>query len=230
MKVAALIPAYCEERFIANVARRAQAQLAYVLIIDDGSKDATVLRARESGAEVVVHPQNKGKGAAIQTGLRTLLVDRDFDYALILDADGQHLPEEIPRFLEAQQREGTRLLVGDRMSDTRHMPVQRLLTNRFMSSQISLLCGQKVSDTQCGFRMIHRTLAPTLLGRTAGFDFETEMLILASWRGERISSVPISTVYGEETSSIHPVRDAARFFKLMARYWSKRMTGRRVAS
>lgn len=230
MKVAALIPAYCEERFIADVARRARAQLADVLIIDDGSKDATVLRARESGAEVVVHPQNKGKGAAIQTGLRTLLVDRDFDYALILDADGQHLPEEIPHFLEAQQREGTHLLVGNRMSDTRDMPIQRLLTNRFMSSQISLLCGQKVNDTQCGFRMIHRTLAPTLLGRTAGFDFETEMLILASWQGERITSVPISTVYGEETSSIHPVRDTGRFFKLMARYWGKRFVGQRVGS
>ncbi len=223
MKVAALIPAYCEERFIADVALRVRAQLADVLVVDDGSNDATGPKARGTGVEVITHERNRGKGAAIQTGLRALLVDRDFDYAIILDGDGQHLPEEIPRFLEAAGREGNKLLVGNRMNETRGMPIHRLLTNRFMSSQISLLCGQKVRDTQCGFRMIHRLLAPTLLGRTAGFDYETEMLILASWAGERISSVPISTVYGEETSSINPTRDAQRFLALMARYWGKRI-------
>ena len=226
VKVAALIPAYCEERFIGDVARRTLAQLSDVLVVDDGSTDGTSQFARESGAELITHEKNKGKGAAIQTGLRVLLVERDFDYALILDADGQHLPEEIPRFLEAAEREGTKLLVGNRMTDTREMPLVRRLTNRFMSAQISLLCGQKVADTQCGFRMIHRSLAPTLLGRTAGFDYETEMLILASWRGERISSIPISTVYGDETSSIHPLRDARRFLALMGRYWCKRLGGR----
>lgn len=225
MKIAVLIPAYCEERFIGEVARRARAQLPDVLIIDDGSTDGTGALAKASGAEVITHSPNRGKGAAIQTGLRTLLVERDFDYALILDADGQHLPEEIPRFVEAAQREGTKMLVGNRMSDTRAMPTQRRLTNRFMSSQISLLCGQSIHDTQCGFRMIHRSLAEMLLGRTAGFDYETEMLILTAWRGERISSVPVSTVYGEEVSSIHPVRDTLRFFALMGRYWGKRLRG-----
>jgi glycosyltransferase involved in cell wall biosynthesis len=224
LKVAALIPAYREERFIADVVRRARAQLECVLVVDDGSPDATAAQAREAGAEIVAHARNQGKGAAIQTGLRALL-ERGFDYMLILDGDGQHLPEEIPRFLEAAARGGEKLLIGNRMKDTRDMPWPRRLTNRFMSSQISLLCGQWVQDTQCGFRMIHRELAPLLLGRAAGFDYETEMLILASWRKERIGSVPISTVYGEEVSSIHPVKDAIRFFKMMARYWRKRLGG-----
>ena len=72
--------------------------------------------------------------------------------------------------------------------------------------------------------MLHRDLVPRLLtGDRAGrFDYETEMLILTSWAGERIGAVPVATVYGEETSSIHPVRDAVRFCKLMARYWLKR--------
>jgi glycosyltransferase involved in cell wall biosynthesis len=224
LKVAALIPAYLEERFIADVVRRAREQLACVLVVDDGSTDATAAQAREAGAEVIVHERNQGKGAAVQTGLRALL-ERDFDYLLMLDGDGQHRPEEIPRFLETAARENTKLLVGNRMTNTKDMPWNRLLTNRFMSSQISLLCGQRVDDTQCGFRMIHRDIAPLLLGRNAGFAYETEMLILASWRKERISSVPISTVYGEETSSIHPLRDAIRFFKLMAHYWGKRLRG-----
>ena len=79
--------------------------------------------------------------------------------------------------------------------------------------------------------MLHRDLVPLLLGRAAKFDYETEMLILAAWQGYRISSVPVSTVYGEETSSIHPLRDTGRFFRLMARYWWKRLLGgRRRAS
>lgn len=227
MKVAALIPAYREERFIADVVRRTLAQIGTVLVVDDGSPDATASQAREGGAEVITHAQNQGKGAAIQTGLRALL-ERDFDYLLMLDGDGQHRPEEAPRFLEAAATHGARLLIGNRMTETREMPWHRLLTNRFMSSQVSLLCGQPVADTQCGFRMIHRELAARLLGRAGGFDYETEMLILASWRGEKIASVPISTVYGDEVSSIRPVPDALRFFRLMGRYWVKRLTGRRI--
>lgn len=226
MKVAALIPAYREERFIAEVVRRTRARLDTVLVVDDGSPDATAAQARAGGAEVIAHAQNQGKGAAVQTGLRTLL-ERDFTYFLLLDGDGQHLPEEIPRFLEAAG-DGAKLLVGNRMAETKDMPLHRLMTNRFMSTQISLLCGQQVADTQCGFRMIHRDLAPLLLGGVDGFDYETEMIILAAWRGERIASVPVSTVYGDETSSIHPVPDAIRFFRLMARYWGKRLSGRQA--
>ncbi len=224
MKVAALIPAYCEERFIADVVRRTRAQLEDVLVVDDGSPDRTATLAQEAGAEVLVHSQNLGKGMAIQTGLRDLGT-RGADYVLILDADGQHLPEEIPRFLEAVAQRPDKMLVGNRMHDTKDMPWKRRLTNQFMSGQISLLCGQHIPDTQCGFRMIHRDLFPRLLAasKAGRFDYETEMLILAAWRGERIGAVPISTVYGEETSSIHPVRDGARFFKLMGRYWWKKL-------
>ncbi len=224
-RVAALIPAYNEERFIGDVVRRTLAQVAEVIVVDDGSPDNTAAAAREAGAEVISYKENQGKGMAIQTGLRAM-VRKGVEYVILLDADGQHLPEEIPRFLEVVTREGSKLLVGNRMHDTKDMPLLRRWTNRFMSWQISLLCGQPVSDTQCGFRMIHRDLLPRLLaGERAGrFDYETEMIILSSWRGERISAVPISTVYGEETSHISPVRDGWRFFKLMGRYWKKRFS------
>ena len=228
MNVAALIPAYREERFIADVVRRARQHVSWVLVIDDGSDDGTAEAAQAAGAEVIIHPENAGKGNALQTGLRDLVV-RGFEYIMILDADGQHLPEEIPRFLEAATSRGTKLIVGNRMHHTREMPWNRRWTNRFMSSQISLLCGQRVPDTQCGFRLIHRDLVPRLLGnrRTGHFQYETEMLVLTSWSGQNIGAVPVSTVYGEETSSIHPVQDALRFFKLMARYWVKRVMGGR---
>ena len=98
------------------------------------------------------------------------------------------------------------------------MPFIRRAVNRWMSQQISAVCGQTIPDTQCGFRMLHRELIPDLLGGADRFEYETEMLILASRNGDRIESVPISTVYSDEVSSIHPVRDTIRFFKLMHRY------------
>ena len=215
--IAAVIPAYREEKHIGDVVRRTRQQLDDVLVVDDGSDDQTAARAREAGAEVIVHPENRGKGESIKTGLRHWL-DRQFDYVVILDADGQHLPEEIDRFVNAASTLNAQLFIGTRMNDLSGMPLLRRIVNRCMSKRISRVCGQKIPDTQCGFRMLHRQLVPDVLGGADRFDYETEMLIFASRKGYRIESVPISTVYSDEVSSIHPIRDTIRFFKLMRRY------------
>ncbi|HSP46260.1 MAG TPA: glycosyltransferase family 2 protein [Chthoniobacterales bacterium] len=215
--VAALIPAYLEEKHIADVVQRTLRQLANVLVVDDGSSDATADAARKAGADVIVHEQNRGKGESIKSGFRYWL-DHGAAYVVILDGDGQHRPEEIERFLAAASTGIGELLIGTRMNDVREMPRVRRMVNRYMSRKISRACGQDVPDTQCGFRMVHKSIMPNLLGGTERFDYETEMLILASRAGCRIASVPISTVYSDEVSSIHPVRDTLRFFKLMRRY------------
>jgi len=219
--VAALIPSYYEEAHIQDVARRTLAQLDHVLVLDDGSTDRTAEEARKAGAEVMRHEMNQGKGAAIKTGLRELMA-RGFPYVLILDGDGQHLPEEIPGFIEEANRSGAPVVVGSRMSDLRKMPWVRRMTNRYMSAKISRLCGQPVPDSQCGFRMLHREVIPHLFCESNNYEYETEMLLIASREGFRIVSVPVSTVYGEEKSKIHPVRDTVRFFQLIARYKKKR--------
>jgi glycosyltransferase involved in cell wall biosynthesis len=215
--VAAVIPAYLEEKHIADVVTRTLRQLANVVVVDDGSSDATADAARNAGADVIVHEQNLGKGESIKSGFRYWL-EHGATYVVILDGDGQHLPEEIARFLAAASSTRAELLIGTRMNDVREMPLVRRLVNRYMSAKISRLCGQQIPDTQCGFRMVHRDLIPDLLGGADRFDYETEMLILASRKHCRIASVPISTVYSDEVSSIHPVRDTIRFFKLMRRY------------
>ena len=217
-KIAAVIPAYNEEKHIGEVVRRTRQKLDDVLVVDDGSADKTAERAQEAGAEVSIHEKNLGKGETIKTGLRHWL-DRQFDFVIILDADGQHRPEEIDRFIAAAlSADEPKLILGTRMNDVSSMPLIRRIVNRWMSQRISAVCGQEIPDTQCGFRMLHRRLIPELLGGGARFDYETEMLIIASRKGFRIDSVPISTVYSDEVSSIHPVRDTLRFFKLLRRY------------
>jgi glycosyltransferase involved in cell wall biosynthesis len=217
-QTAAVIPAYQDEKHIGDIVRRTRKQLDHVLVVDDGSTDQTTQRAREAGAEVIVHNQNRGKGDAIKTGLAHWS-DREITWVSLLDSDGQHLPEEIDRFLTAAASSTqSTFLIGNRMNNVSGMPFIRRVANRYMSKQISRLCGQKIPDTQCGFRMLNRQLVPELLGGGDRFDYDTEVLIVASRKGYRIESVPITTVYTDQVSKIRPLRDAIRFLKLLWRY------------
>jgi hypothetical protein len=129
------------------------------------------------------------------------------------------LPEEILRFVDATASEAdAKIFIGSRMNDTTTMPLLRRMVNRYMSNKISRICGQQIPDTQCGFRMLHRDIIPDVLNGASRFEYETEMLIIASRKGYRIASVPITTIYSDEVSSISPVRDTLRFFELMQRY------------
>ena len=217
-QTAAVIPAYQDEKHIGDIVRRTREQLDHVLVIDDGSTDQTAQRAREAGAEVIVHNQNRGKGEALKTGLGHW-ASREIAWVVLLDSDGQHLPEEIDRFVAAagSATEPT-FFIGNRMNNLAGMPLIRRVVNRYMSKRISRVCGQEIPDTQCGYRMLDRQLIPEMLGGAHRFDYESEVLIIASRKGYRIESVPISTVYTDQVSKIHPMRDAIRFIKLMWRY------------
>jgi glycosyltransferase involved in cell wall biosynthesis len=226
-QTAAVIPAYQDEKHIGDIARRTRERLDHVLVVDDGSTDQTEQRAREAGAEVIVHAQNEGKGEAIKTGLTHWLgaanpssgQDRQITWVVLLDSDGQHLPEEIDRFLlAAASVTRPTFFIGNRMDDVARMPLVRRVVNRYMSNEISRVCGQKIPDTQNGYRMLDRQLIPDMLGGGHRFDYDTEALIIASRKGYRIESVPITTVYTDQVSKIHPVRDSLRFFKMMRRY------------
>jgi glycosyltransferase involved in cell wall biosynthesis len=230
-QTAAVIPAYQDEKHIGDIVRRTRERLDHVLVVDDGSSDQTAQRAREAGAEVILHDQNRGKGEAIKTGLAHWLgaantsshtaggLDREVTWVSLLDSDGQHLPEEIDRFLSAAVRTTQpTFLIGNRMNNVTGMPIIRRVVNRYMSRQISHVCKQEIPDTQCGFRMLDHQLIPELLGGGDRFDYDTEVLIIASRKGYRIESVPITTVYTDQVSKIRPLRDALRFLKLMWRY------------
>ena len=227
-QTAAVIPAYQDEKHIGDIVRRTRERLDHVVVVDDGSTDQTAQRAREAGAEVIIHNQNCGKGEAIKTGLGRWFaaasssssgLDRQIRWVSLLDSDGQHLPEEIDRFMTAAVSAARpSFFIGNRMNNLAGMPFIRRVVNHYMSSQISRVCAQKIPDTQCGFRMVDRQLIPDLLGGGDRFDYDTEVLIIASRKGYRIESVPITTVYSDQVSKIRPLRDSICFFKLMWRY------------
>jgi glycosyltransferase involved in cell wall biosynthesis len=214
MKIAALIPAFREEKHITGVVLGTREHIPDVLVVDDGSGDATGDLARRAGADVVVNAPNLGKGASLAIGLDRLF-ERGFDAAVCLDADGQHLPAEIPRFLAAAP--DADLVVGNRMADARGMPPARLWTNRVTSWMLSRLAGVRVPDVQCGYRLVRREAWRGVTIRTRNYDFEGEMIVAMGRKGFRVASVPVSTVYGDEVSAIHPVRDTVRFFQMVWR-------------
>ena len=217
MRVCALVPAYNEQDHVGKVVSGSKTHLETVLVVDDGSSDDTAGRAESAGAIVVRHPENRGKGAALITGWKWA-GDNGFDAVIVLDADCQHDWNEIPRFIETARRENADMVVGNRMEHTGDMPWSRKMTNLFTSWVISSMIGQKVYDTQCGFRLMRLQALSNLDLKTRRYDTESEMLILAGKLGCRIANIPIKTIYSGQTSFINPVRDTLRFFGVVFRY------------
>ena len=209
-----IIPAYHEEAHIADVVKAVKAYSPHVIVVDDGSTDGTAAAAREAGAEVIVHEINKGKGAALNTGYAFALA-QEYEFVITMDADGQHAPQDLETFVAAYRESGAQVLVGSRMEDPKGMPWVRKLTNRFMSWLLSRKMGQRVPDTQSGFRLYHRDVLPMIPTRAAGFAAESEVLLELAARNVKIGSVPIQIIYGDEESKIHPIRDTIRFFSML---------------
>lgn len=215
-EVCVLIPVYNGEKNISRVVSTVLSRGYAVLVVDDGSTDSTPQKIRELGVPAIFSTVNGGKGASIQRGLERLR-ESSYRAAILLDADGQHPIEESERFMAALDG-GADLVVGDRMTDAKRMPFIRAATNRFMSWLISSVAGQKVADTQCGYRALSRKAIEKIRLKAERFETESEMIFSASDAGLRITSVPVSCVYGDEVSHIHPLRDTARFFRFLFRY------------
>jgi glycosyltransferase involved in cell wall biosynthesis len=216
MKVCALIPAYNEAANIARVVRGCAPHVAEVLVVDDGSGDGTARLAEEARATVIIHKRNAGKGAAIRTGF-DYVRGGEFDAVVLLDGDGQHDWDEIPRFIEAAERTGAGVVLGDRMGDIGEMPALRRWTNRTTSGILSRLASRRLPDSQCGFRLVRAEVLADLDLRTSNYETESEMLLQAAWAGHRIENLPIKTIYNAAPSKIHKVRDTWRFIKLVVR-------------
>jgi glycosyltransferase involved in cell wall biosynthesis len=219
MKIAAAIPAYDAADSVGEVVRRTALVLGEVLVIDDGSADATAATARAAGARVVAHPENRGKGQALATAFADLF-GRGFDAVVTLDADGQHLPEEIPKLLAAAEEvAGADLVIGSRDHLFAGMGRVRRTSNRWSSRLISAAAGLGLADVQSGFRLYTRRLIAATGFPEPRFEAESAVVVRAARRGFRVVAVPIRLGFadGRCTSHYRPLIDSLRIARAVTR-------------
>jgi glycosyltransferase involved in cell wall biosynthesis len=209
---AAIIPCFNEGRHIAATVRAVKAYVPNVLVVDDGSADRTNSGAASAGAEVITHPKNRGKGAALRTGFERARA-KGFLWGLTLDGDGQHAPTDIPEFFSCAERTQAAMVVGDRFSRASKMPRLRRFVNAWMTARLEGLTGHRIADSQCGFRLVNLDTWSKLRLRVERFEVESEWLVQFLRSGFGVRFVPVQVIYGSERSSIHPVTDSWRWFR-----------------
>jgi len=217
MRAAVIIPAYQAARSVGPVV----AELVQIwpdadalFVIDDGSDDDTANAAQAAGAQVVQHPHNRGKGAALRTGLHTALA-AGFDAAVVVDADGQHPPAEALR-LRGCCADPAALVLGVRDLQAARAPRANQLSNGFSNLAVSGFAWQRLADTQCGLRRYPVEAVLALGTRDDGFAFEAEVLIRAVAAAIDIVQVPVRVIYPpeeERTTHFHVARDPARIVR-----------------
>ena len=215
LKTAALICAYNEEKHIKKVVEDSSKYVDRVIVVNDGSQDDTLRELRKSRVPltVITHTINMGKGEALKTGFR-YCVNKGYENVVMLDGDGQHKSEEIPRFVK-ELNNGSHFVIGSRMKNPKGMPAIRKMSNKVTSGIISILTRQNVEDSQSGFRGIQTNVLKNITLNTSRYDLESEMIFKIAGKGYNITNVPISTIYGDETSTINPITDGLRFWKVV---------------
>ena len=220
-RLALLIPAYNEEKYIEGVIENSSKYKMDIIILDDGSIDSTasivesLIPAYSPYLKLIRHSKNLGKGQALITGF-DYIKENNYSGVITLDADGQHDTKEIINFLEVIKKEDPDLIIGDRLGNTEGMPFIRLATNVFTSWIISKIAGKKVSDVQSGYRYLKTMALKKIKLKTKNFDTEPEIILRAGWHDMKILNVPIKTIYHDDfVSYVNPVKDTIKFFKLV---------------
>jgi glycosyltransferase involved in cell wall biosynthesis len=189
-----------------------------VVVVDDGSHDATSQAAQVHGAFVVRQATNAGKGRALAAGVREAL-GRGAAFVVAMDADGQHPAECVPELLAPLTAGAADLVVGARRRGDGPMPWPRKLSNGLSSALVSRGTGVPVPDSQSGFRAFTRRVAETVTPTDARYEFETEFLFGAAGAGFRIAFVPVPTVYGGSASHFRYGADTWRLSRVFLRHW-----------
>jgi glycosyltransferase involved in cell wall biosynthesis len=230
MRVAVAIPAYDAAFAVGDVVHRALATGYPVLVVDDGSADSTAAVARSAGARVAVHPRNLGKGRALRTAFEDLF-GAGYDAVVTLDADGQHLPEEIPGLVTAA-RSGVGLVLGTRRHLFGGMSRVRRTSNTLSSWAISKIAGVEIADAQTGFRLYTRRLIETTGFPEPRFEAESAVLVRAAHAGFAIATVPVGleVVDGRATSHYRPLIDSLRIAAAVTRARLEARAGRQGES
>lgn len=211
-----IIPSYDNSGTVGTVVKGVLDYCDDVIVVNDGSSDDTerILKSFGSSIRVLTHPFNWGKGVALRNGF-SAASESGFKYAITIDSDGQHFPDDIPVFADAIEAEPDCLLVGARNLKADGMPSKNTFANKFSNFWYKLETGIPLTDTQSGYRL-YPLEKIDLSGKrlTSGYEFELEMIVFAAWNGVRVKNVPVRVYYPpkeERVSHFKPFRD---FFKI----------------
>jgi len=211
-KVCAVIPFYNENDFLFDVVSETLNFVDKVIAVNDGSSDGSEKTINNlEQVQVISLNHNYGKGYALQVGFNES-IKQNFDIAITLDADKQHNPAFIPEFIS--QLNYFDIVIGNRLNDTKNMPVQRILSNKITSSLLTIKTRQKILDSQCGYRGYKAELLKIVKSYSYGYEAESEMIISAARSGFKIGFVNISTIYGNEKSKMNSVKAIFGFIKV----------------
>ena len=212
-KICAVIPFYNEKPFILNVVLDTLKYVDKIFAVNDGSEDGSEKLIQDlENVNLLDLLSNYGKGKALQVGFDECLKN-EFDIIVTLDGDNQHEAKYIPVLIE--KLKVFDIVIGNRLTNTRSMPLQRILSNRITSFFLTLKTGQNVLDSQCGFRAYKKEVLQNVRTKCVRYEAESEILIYAARKGYKIGFVNIPTIYGDEKSKMNPIRAISGFIKVL---------------
>ncbi len=214
-KVCVVVPTYNNADTITGVLSRILAVTHHVIVVIDGCTDDTrerIAGMQNPSVQVVDHAENRGKGHALLSGFKHA-INKGYEYAITIDSDGQHFPEDIPQFVEAMKKHPDAIIVGARNLQQENMPGGNTFANKFSNFWFTVQTGVNLPDTQTGYRLYPlRHLAGVHL-ITSRYEAELELLVFAAWAGVKLVSLPVRVYYppaGERVTHFRPYADFAR--------------------
>lgn len=212
-QVCVLIPTYNNAATIGKVIDGVLEYTNQIIVVNDGSTDETAeILSRYPEVSVVTYGRNKGKGFALRTGFRHA-AERGYRYAISIDSDGQHYPDDLPKFIQALEHHPRAIIIGARNMNQSSVPGKSSFGNNFSNFWFRLETGIKVSDTQSGYRLYPVKDLESMRFITRKYEFEIEVLVRAAWSGIEIVQVPVNVFYPtkeERVSHFRPFRDFTR--------------------
>lgn len=205
------MPAFNEEKYIGSLVLKTRQYVDQVIVVDDGSTDNTVEIAKLAGAKVIQHKTNKGYGAAIQS-IFAEAKKINPDVLVILDADGQHNPQEIPNLVKPILDNNYDCVIGTRREQAKKIPFYRRIGQSIILRSVKTISENSLTDSECGFRAFSRKAIKTLELREKGMAVSAETVADATRKNLKITQVPVNVVYNQDSSTMHPVRHGLSVF------------------
>ena len=214
-KICVIIPVYNHSKTVKAVIEGVLAYELEVFVIDDGSTDdlQDVLQEFDGKITLISYPKNKGKGYALQCGFEAAQ-KAGYDYSLTLDADGQHRPEDIPLMLNALEQSPHSLILGSRRFNHKNMPSKNSFANRFSNFWFTVQTGQRLPDTQTGFRVYPLSEMKKIRLFTCRFEAELELLVRLAWKGIKIVPVETNVFYPPKSERVTHFRPCLDFLRI----------------